>query len=166
MSKMAAVNWRALLGFELSWFALVYFQYSVLLPVLVYVLYGLSKCTKSERKAVLLIAITGVVLDTLLLSLDVIEFDSTAWLPMWFILLWVVFSLASVEFMTKVLTKPWLAAILGASGGPLSYWAGATLSDGALQFPLGMYSIVALVPVWALLAIVLGTSRSLYADTV
>lgn len=158
----AGFNWRALLGFELCWFALVYFQQLAVLPVLVYVLYGLSQLTKVARAAVLLIMLTGVVVDTILLQLAIIQFTVSSWIPFWFIVLWAVFALAAVEFMAKVLVRPWLAAVLGASGGPLSYWMGAALSNNALQFPLGIYSVIALIPVWAVIAIALGQSRRFY----
>jgi hypothetical protein len=159
-------NWRALLGFELCWFALVYFQQPALLPVLAYVVYGLWQLDKAGRVAVLLILLSGIGIDTLLLRLNVIQFSGDALLPLWFVLLWAAFALAAVEFMAKVLTKPWLAAILGASGGPLSYWGGAALSGGALQFPLQLYSAVVLIVVWALIAIALGQSRRWYVKAV
>jgi hypothetical protein len=159
-------NWRALVGFELCWFALVYWQQHAVLPVLAYLVYGLWQLDKAGRIAVLLILLAGIGIDTLLLRLDVILFSGDALLPLWFVLLWAVFALAAVEFMAKVLAKPWLAAILGASGGPLSYWGGAALSGGALQFPLQLYSAVVLIVVWALIAIALGQSRRWYVKAV
>ena len=166
MAGAKGFNWRALVGFELCWFALVYFQQLAVLPVLAYLLYGLWQVDKAGRVAVLLILLAGIGIDTLLLRLDVIQFSGDALLPLWFVLLWAVFALAAVEFMAKVLTKPWLAAILGASGGPLSYWGGAALSGGALQFPLQLYSAVVLIVVWALIAIALGQSRRWYVKAV
>lgn len=162
MAGIKGFNWRALVGFELCWFALVYFQQQAVLPVLAYVGYGLWQVNKAGRVAVLLILLAGIGIDTLLLRLNVIQFSSGALLPVWFVLLWAVFALAAVEFMAKVLTKPWLAAILGGSGGPLSYWGGAALSGGALQFPLQLYSALVLIVVWALIAIALGQSRRWY----
>ncbi|WP_215397265.1 DUF2878 domain-containing protein [Rheinheimera oceanensis] len=159
-------NWRALVGFELCWFALVYFQQQAVLPVSAYLLYGLWQMDKAGRIAVLLILLAGIGIDTLLLRLSVIQFSGDALLPLWFVLLWAVFALAAVEFMAKVLTKPWLAAILGASGGPLSYWGGAALSGGVLQFPLQFYSALVLIVVWALIAVALGQSRRWYVKAV
>lgn len=166
MAGVKGFNWRALLGFELCWFALVYFQQLAVLPVLAYLVYGLWQLDKAGRIAVLLILPAGIGIDTLLLQLNVIQFSGSTLLPFWFVLLWAVFALAAVEFMAKVLTKPWLAAILGASGGPLSYWGGAALSGGALQFPLQLYSAAVLIVVWALIAIALGQSRRWYVKAV
>ncbi|MGP9802382.1 DUF2878 domain-containing protein [Rheinheimera sp. NSM] len=166
MAGAKGFNWRALVGFELCWFALVYFQQMAVLPVLAYLVYGLWQLDKAGRVAVLLILLAGVATDTLLLRLNVIQFSGSTLLPFWFVLLWAVFALAAVEFMAKVLTKPWLAAILGASGGPLSYWGGAALSGGALQFPLQLYSAVVLIVVWAFIAVALGQSRRWYVKAV
>jgi len=127
-------NWRALLGFELCWFALVYFQQLAVLPVLAYLVYGLWQLDKAGRIAVLLILPAGLGIDTLLLQLNVIQFSGSTLLPFWFVLLWAVFALAAVEFMAKVLTKPWLAAILGASGGPYLIGAGRRLAAEPCSF--------------------------------
>jgi hypothetical protein len=115
---------------------------------------------------VLITLSAGVVVDTSLVQLNVLQFSGGNLLPLWFVLLWAVFALAAVEFMAKVLTKPWLAALLGASGGPLSYWGGAALSGGAMQFPLPLYSAVVLIVVWALIAIALGQSRRWYVKAI
>lgn len=166
MSGKTTFNWRALIGFELCWLALVYWQQLVVIPVLLYWCYGMWRLSKAGRIAVLITLSAGVVVDTLLVQLNVLQFSGGNLLPLWFVLLWAVFALAAVEFMAKVLTKPWLAALLGASGGPLSYWGGAALSGGAMQFPLPLYSAAVLIVVWALIAIVLGQSRRWYVKAI
>jgi len=164
VSGTKGFHWRGLIGFELCWFALIYLQHWAVVPVLLYMLFGMYQLNAAGRIGVALIVLAGIALDSLMLSLNVIQFSSTGWLPLWFILLWGIFALAAVEFMAKLLTRPWLAALLGASGGPLSYWGGAALSDGVLQFPLGMYSAMALIITWALIAIALGQGRRFYAQ--
>lgn len=166
MSNEQRFNWRALIGFELCWFALVFWQSFAMLPVVLYWLYGFWRLTRAERVAVLLILLLGVLLDSVLLAANVLRFESALVLPLWFVLLWGIFALAAVEFMTRVLTRPWLAALLGASGGPLSYWGGAALSGGVLQFPSPLYSVTVLVVVWALLAIALGQTRRFYVKAI
>lgn len=166
MAFTKGFNWRALVGFELCWLALVYFQQPAVIPVLAYLIYGLWQLDKAGRIAVILILLAGTGIDTLLLRLNVIQFSGDAFLPLWFVLLWAVFALATVEFMAKVMTKPGIAAILGACGGPLSYWGGAALSGGILQFPLQLYSAAILIVVWALIAIALGQSRRWYVKAV
>ena len=162
MSGGQSFHWRALIGFELCWFALVFWQNLAMLPVLLYWLYGFWRINRNERVAVLLIMLVGVALDSALIAAGVLSFTTSQMLPLWFVLLWGVFALAAVEFMAKLLSKPWLAVLLGASGGPLSYWGVAALSGGVLQFPSPLYSVIVLIIAWALLAIALGQSRRFY----
>ncbi|MBZ9611912.1 DUF2878 domain-containing protein [Rheinheimera maricola] len=164
MNAGKSFNWRALIGFELCWFALVLWQHFALLPVALYWLYGFSRLARSERVAVLLILLLGIGIDALLVQLKVLQFADSALLPFWFLMVWAVFALAAVEFMAKVLTNPWLAALLGASGGPLSYWGGAALSGGVLQFPSPVLSITVLIIIWAILAVALGQGRRFYVQ--
>lgn len=156
-------SWRAFIGFELSWCALVYWQQLALLPVALYVLYGLWQLPGKGRLAVLATFVVGVLLDSALVALSVLEFSDGSGLPMWFMLLWLVFALAAVEFMSRLLSSVWLAAFLGATAGPLSYYAGAALSNDALRFPQGAVSLLVLALCWALLSVLLGSSRRLYA---
>lgn len=166
-----AFNWRALIGFQLCWFVLIFNQNLALLPVLLYWLYGCWHLTAKQRLAVLLITMAGLGIDALLIQSGILQFRTEEavliiGLPLWFVALWAIFALAAVEFMAKVLTRPWLAAILGASGGPLSYYSGAALSGGALQFPLGIWSAACLIVIWALIAVLLGQSRRLYVEAI
>lgn len=166
-----AFNWRALIGFQLCWFVLIFNQNLALLPVLLYWLYGCWHLTAKQRLAVLLITMAGLGIDALLIQSGILQFRTEEavliiGLPLWFVALWAIFAMAAVEFMAKVLTRPWLAAILGASGGPLSYYSGAALSGGALQFPLGIWSAACLIVIWALIAVLLGQSRRLYVEAI
>ncbi|CAM3852520.1 DUF2878 domain-containing protein [Rheinheimera salexigens] len=157
------MNWRAVIGFEICWLALAYWQQTVLIPVLMYWLYGMSQLNNKSRLAVLNVIGAGLLIDSALVTAGVIGFSDNIWLPLWFILLWAVFALAAVEVMAAMLTKPWLAALLGGIGGPVSYIAGAGLSGGILQFYYGQWSYLILSIVWALIAIALGCSRRWYA---
>ncbi|WP_423185885.1 DUF2878 domain-containing protein [Alishewanella sp. d11] len=158
------IPWRALLGFEVCWFLLVYFQQLAFWPVLLYLLYGLWQLpSRNAQLAVALTAIFGIVVDSLLVFSGILSFAQLAWLPLWFVLLWGIFALALVEVMSRFLTKPWLAALLGGVGGPLSYIGGAALSDGVMSFPAGIWSYVVLTLVWGFLGIIFGYSRRWYA---
>jgi hypothetical protein len=160
------IHWRSIIGFELAWLALVYFQSLAIVPALAYLLYGLYRLPNRPRLAVLIIATTGIALDTLLVSLQIISFSETLLLPGWFLLIWLLFALAAVETMAGFLRPWWLGMLLGAIGGPLSYLGGAALSGGVLQFPLASGSFVILVAVWAVIGVLLGYSRRFYAQTV
>jgi len=165
MSGVTRFHWRAFIGFQLSWFALIYFQQLAVLPVAIYLIFGLYQLNTAGRIVVLITLVGGIALDSVLLMLNVLQFSGSEWLPLWFLLLWALFALAAVEFMTKLLVRPWVAVLLGGIGGPLSYWSGAALSDGILQFPLGIYSACVLVLAWSVIAVVLGQTRRFYAQT-
>lgn len=158
------VYWRSIIGFELAWLALVYFQSIAIVPALVYLLYGLYLLPNRARTALICIALAGIVIDALLVSLHVISFSHSLLLPGWFLLIWALFALAAVETMAGFLRPWWLGVVLGATGGPLSYLGGAALSGGVLQFPLGAVSFLVLTVVWGLLGLALGYSRRWYAQ--
>lgn len=159
----AKLNWRAIIGFELGWFVLVYFQQLAMLPVLLYCLYGLWRLSSQRKRvAVVLFALLGIVIDSVLIQFGVLSFALQDTLPFWFWVLWVLFALAVVEFMAAFLQKLWLAFILGAVGGPLSYIGGAALSGGVLSFPAGYLSYSVLALIWGGLAIFYGYSRRWY----
>lgn len=62
--KSYQFHWRAMAGFQLGWFLLVYFQHSAILPVLVYWLFALLRLpTHRHRFMVLLIMLCGLVID-------------------------------------------------------------------------------------------------------
>lgn len=156
------MQWRAIIGFELSWLALCYFKFAALLPVALYGVYALWRLNLRQGAAVLVIFVCGLVIDTLLSWFNVISFVDALWLPLWFVMVWLMFAIAAVEFMGAVLNRPWLAALLGGVGGPISYIGGAGLSNGAMQFPMLTLSYGILVVVWAVLAVILGWSRRFY----
>lgn len=157
------MNWRAIIGFELSWLALAYWQHWALIPVMLYWLFGMLQLTTKEKLAVLVVLGCGLVIDSALMLTGVLVFPASFWLPVWFVALWAIFALAAIEVMSAMLTKRWLAAGLGAIGGPVSYIAGASISQGALQFNYGYISYFILAIVWAFIAIGLGFSRRFYA---
>jgi hypothetical protein len=63
---------------------------------------------------------------------------SAAWpfasAPAWLLALWASFGLTIVPLFGWLQARPWLAAALGAVGGPLSYWAAAR-GWHAVRFP-------------------------------
>lgn len=146
------MNWRAVIGFELGWLALVYFQHLAMLPVAIYLLWAWWRLPKPRQILVLQLALLGIAIDSVLVFSGVLQFTSTIWLPAWFLLLWCLFALAVVEVFAALLKPLWLAPILGAVGGPLSYLGGAVLSGGQLLMPLGWVSWASLVLIWAGLA--------------
>lgn len=159
---MTRMNWPALIGFKLSWFALVLFQNMLLLPVLLFVLWSLWRCSQSERLAWLALAAVGITLDSVLQYSGVLSFHSSVWLPLWMLMLWLVFSLVVVQVFSVYLTNYWLAAIGSALAGPMAYLGGAALS-GQMQVSNTTEAYIALALCWGCFGVLAGWSRRFYA---
>ena len=104
-----------------------------------------------EWRALLLVALCGWLLDSLLMHLGVFGFNSAHWiLPLWLALLWLAFA-STLGYSLNWSANPWwLGSLLGALGGPLSYWGGAKLAG--VQMPLGLWpTLLLLALIWAAL---------------
>ncbi len=101
-----------------------------------------------ELKLVLVTGLLGGVWDSLLVVFDLIHYTSgsiTPWLaPVWIISLWMAFATTFNVCLRWLHGRFWLASIFGLLGGPLAWWAGASL--GALQLvgPLTALSVLGL----------------------
>ena len=95
----------------------------------------------SEYKFLFKVLIYGLVVDTLLIQLGWIRFESPwPWVaisPVWMWALWLVFATTLKESMAWLQGKHALGAGLGAIAGPLCYEAGVRL--GAAQWPILRY---------------------------
>lgn len=162
MSHAYGFSWRAFIGFQASWFALIYWQYLALLPVALYAAYAIWRLPTKGKLAVIAVFVLGLVVDSLLVASNIIQFVGSNGLPLWFVLIWLVFAIAAVEFMAAMLKPIWLAVLLAGVGGPLSYFSGAKLSQHLLLFPQHDISWLVLIIVWSVIGILLGQTRSLY----
>lgn len=156
------MNWTALIGFKLSWFALVLFQNLLLVPVLLFVAWSLWRCSQRERLAWLALAVAGVTLDSLLQYSGVLSFTGSAWLPLWMLTLWLAFSLVVVQVFSVYLQNYWLAALVAAVSGPMAYLGGAALS-GQMQVSNTLQAYVVLAVCWSCYGVLSGWSRKFYA---
>lgn len=104
---------------------------------------------RHEWRTLLLIAACGWVLDSALLQLGLFDFPDHDWLlPPWLALLWLLFASTLRYSLGWTAQRWWLASLLGAVGGPLSYLGGARLADVGL--PLGVWtSLLLLGLIWA-----------------
>lgn len=114
---------------------------------------------RPELTLVLVAAMIGAAWDSLLPALGWVSYPNgmlvAATAPHWMVGLWMMFATTmnlSLRWMKRSLA---LAAALGATGGPLSYWAGAEL--GALTFTPGreVAALAALTIGWGVLTPVL-----------
>lgn len=159
---MTAINWPVLIGFKLSWFALVLFQNLLVIPVLLFVFWSLWRCNPSERLIWLALAALGIALDSALQYSGVLSFNGAAWLPLWMLVLWLVFSLVVVQVFSVYLQKYWLAALIAAVSGPMAYLGGAALS-GQMRVSHTTEAYIALALCWACFGVLSGWSRRFYA---
>lgn len=159
---MTSFNWPVLIGFKLSWFALVLFQNLLLLPVLLFVLWSVWRCNRAERLAWLVLATAGIVMDSVLQYSGVLNFNAGLWLPLWMLASWLVFSLAVVQVFSVYLQNYWLAALSAAISGPMAYLGGAALS-GQMQISQTTEAFAALALCWGCFGVLSGWSRKFYA---
>lgn len=144
--------------FQLGWFACVLgARHPALLAVAVACLVTHLSCLAKPGEVRLIVAVSlcGWLTDSLLLALGVFEFGGHRWLPpFWLLLLWPVFACTLRHSLHWTANPWWRASLLGAVGGPLSYWGGVQLAGARL--PLGIWpSLLVLAAVWALLLPVL-----------
>jgi hypothetical protein len=94
----------------------------------------------------------GAVLETFWVRSGLIHY-SAAWplasAPAWLLALWASFGLTIRPLFGWLETRPWLAAVLGAAGGPLSYWAASRGWHAVIFPPQPWGSLAALALGWA-----------------
>lgn len=81
-----------------------------------------------ETRLLALALLIGAVLEASWVHAGLVHY-AAAWpvpaSPAWLLALWASFGLTIVPLFGRLHTRPWLAAALGAVGGPASYWAAA-----------------------------------------
>jgi hypothetical protein len=152
------VRGRTLLNagfFQLGWFACVLgaqrpWLLLIAITCLAIHLLWISK-NPDEWRLLLWVAACGWVLDSALLHLGVFQFPGAMLvLPLWLAILWLLFASTLRHSLSWTKRPWWMGSLLGAFGGPLSYWGGARLADVGL--PLGVWpSVLILALIWALL---------------
>jgi hypothetical protein len=108
---------------------------------------------RSELILIGLTAIAGLAFESLLQATGWVAFTGgglASWLaPLWMAALWANFATTLNVSLRPLRGRPWLAAGLGAVGGPAAYWGGAEL--GAMTFHDLGAGLAALGLAWALL---------------
>jgi hypothetical protein len=138
--------------FQIGWFACVMGgnSYWLLLAVAVLLVHLLwISSWAAEGKLLLWITALGIVLDSLLMHLGVFGFGNEGLLiPLWLIVLWPVLATTLNHCLAWTAQPWWRASLLGAVGGPMSYYAGSQLAG--VQLPLGLWpSMLLLAVIWA-----------------
>ncbi|MBC3952571.1 DUF2878 domain-containing protein [Pseudomonas folii] len=140
--------------FQAGWFACVLGgnSYWLLIPIGVLLIHLLwISSWAAEGRLLLWITALGTVLDSALMMLDVFDFGTQGVLiPLWLILLWAVLGTTLRHCLAWTAKPWWRASVLGAIGGPMSYYAGSQLAD--VHLPLGLWPSMALLAVlWAVM---------------
>jgi hypothetical protein len=115
-----------------------------------------------EVRALLAVTLLGTLIDTLLRTFGVFHFSQPGPLiPFWLILLWALLATTLRHCLAWSARPWWRASLLGAIGGPLSYYAGSQLAG--VSFAYGTTpTLIGLALLWALLFPLLhGVARQL-----
>lgn len=95
----------------------------------------------------------GLTVDTAMVQLGLITFAApgplTAVAPIWMGLLWVLLMTTINHSMSWMKSRLWIASMLGAVSGPLSYFAGARLGAAEILAPLAF--VLVMGGTWAIL---------------
>lgn len=93
----------------------------------------------------------GLVWDSALARTGLVEYASPqpvpGWAPAWIVALWILFAPMLCEPLRWLHGRPWLAALLGGVGGPLSYAAAERM--GACAFAHRAQALAVLASGWA-----------------
>jgi hypothetical protein len=144
--------WISLIGYQLVWFASVIgaghgLSWPSLLGLALYASWQLVR--SPERNADVALMLTGVVLGCVLdggllhfgLARYVPAWPLATMAPAWILALWAAFALTFTESLKYLQSRPWLASLLGAVGGPLAY-------QGAAR---GWHVVTFAQPIWPVL---------------
>jgi hypothetical protein len=158
VSRMAFVLNIAL--FQLGWFACVLgaahgFVWQGALVALAIVAWHIARAGEPRRELALVAcaAALGVAFESLLVQSGWIRFGGGTLVEgaatYWMVALWALFATTLNVSLRGLRHRGWLAALLGAIGGPLAYYAGARL--GALEFVALGAGLAAIGAGWAVL---------------
>jgi hypothetical protein len=114
---------------------------------------ALTPAPGRDALLILTVATIGALWDGLLAGLGLLEYSSgmmLPWLaPVWIIAMWAGFATLLPVALRWLLERRRLAALFGAVGGPLAYYAGMRL--GAVNFPDPVAALAALAGGWSIL---------------
>jgi hypothetical protein len=113
----------------------------------------LSRAAEPRREIALIAAAValGLLFETLLVQSGWVRFDAGMLVdgaaPYWMVALWAIFATTLNVSLRALRPRLWLAAALGAIGGPAAYYSGAQL--GALEFAAAGAALAAIAAGWA-----------------
>ena len=141
--------------FQLGWFACVLGGNRIALATTVVILAVHLLWVGSWAREKQLLAVTfflGCAIDSFLGNMDILQFhpdNDGRILPLWLACLWLIFATTLRHSLDWTRTHRLYGAALGIIGGPLSYYAGAQLSNVTLAQPLWQ-TLLLLGAIWAI----------------
>lgn len=104
-----------------------------------------------EGQVILAVTLLGTVIDTALRTFGVFHFSMPGPLiPLWLIVLWALLATTLRHCLAWSARPWWRASLLGAVGGPLSYYAGSQLAGVSFGYGTAP-TVIGLGLLWALL---------------
>jgi hypothetical protein len=98
-----------------------------------------------DYRIILVGAVLGIVIDSVLVSLNLITFTTAYWTgasPFWMTPIWIALVLTLQSSMSWLSGRYLLAGLLGAISGPFAYWAGVRMGAGVfVDFTAAMISL-------------------------
>ena len=140
--------------FQIGWFTCVLGGDSLwlllALAILVIHLCWISSWA-AEGRLLLSVVIVGTAVDSVLRGVGVFLFaDQSPLIPLWLMLLWALLATTLCHCLQWSARPWWLASVLGAVGGALSYYGGGRLAG--VEFPYGeLPTLIGIGLLWALL---------------
>jgi hypothetical protein len=146
--------------FQIGWFACVLGAAHGLagagaLAALLIVAWHVARADAPRRELALVAvaAVLGALFETLLVQSGWIRFGAGVLIEgaatYWMVALWALFATTLNVSLRSLRKRVWLAALLGAIGGPMAYYAGARL--GALELVAAGAGLAAIGAGWAVL---------------
>ncbi|OOG43552.1 DUF2878 domain-containing protein [Rhodanobacter sp. C05] len=124
--------WASLIGYQLVWFAAVIgagrgLAWPGIAGMLVYAAcqLGAARHYKTDLSLMATAIVLGLLVDGGLIRTGLASYatpwPSAALAPVWILALWATFAMTFTQSLSWLETRLWLAALLGAIGGPLAY---------------------------------------------
>lgn len=141
--------WASLIGYQLVWFAAIIgagrgVAWPGIVGMLVYAAWQLggARHYKTDLTLIVVAIAMGLLFDSGLIRAGLASFAAPGpfpgFAPLWILALWGAFSLTFTQSLAYLQSRLWLAAVLGALGGPLAY----------LGAQRGWHAVVFAPPAW------------------
>lgn len=122
----------SLIGYQLVWFAAVIgaghgLAWPGIVGMLLYATCQLAAARhyKADLSLIATAIVLGLLVDGGLIRAGLVSYaapwPSAALAPAWILALWATFAMTFTQSLSWLQTRPWLAVLLGAIGGPLAY---------------------------------------------